>query len=173
MNLKFEIGKLSVRNEILDTVIEVNDEEIDDESISDNNDVQEHETAQIGQVEVEQNIQNVEEEQNVEEQNVQDEPNSQVGSDQDDINTSLSCLFKRKSMCSDDELFKKLLDSSCINLANDGSKEKFAQLLPTHIYEDLLAKCQKEKQEFESSLPPKLKKIINDIFDDLSTFIFE
>ncbi|KAG0737656.1 hypothetical protein G6F22_008448 [Rhizopus arrhizus] len=173
LNLKFEIGKLSVRNEILDTVIEVNDEEIDDESISDNNDVQEHETAQIGQVEVEQNIQNVEEEQNVEERNVQDEPNSQVGSDQDDINTSLSCLFKRKSMCSDDELFKKLLDSSCINLANDGSKEKFAQLLPTHIYEDLLAKCQKEKQEFESSLPPKLKKIINDIFDDLSTFIFD
>lgn len=31
---------------ILDTVIEVNDEEIDDESITDNNDVQEPETAQ-------------------------------------------------------------------------------------------------------------------------------
>lgn len=109
----------------------------------------------------------------LEEQNVQDDQISQVGSDQDDINTSLSCLFKRKSMCSDDELFKKLLDSSCINLANDESKEKFAQLLPTNIYEDLLAKCQKEKQEFESSQPSHLKKMINDIFDDLSTFIFE
>ncbi|CEP13789.1 hypothetical protein [Parasitella parasitica] len=102
--LKFEIGKLSVRNELLDTVIEVNDEEIDDESITDNNVVQVHETAQVGQVEVEHNI----EEQNVEEQNVQDEPNSRVGSDQDDINTSLSCLFKRKSMCSDDEFQSRL-----------------------------------------------------------------
>jgi hypothetical protein len=52
---------MSVRNEILDSVIKVNDEETDDESITDNNDIQEHETAQVEQVEVEQNIQNVEE----------------------------------------------------------------------------------------------------------------
>ncbi|KAI8076510.1 uncharacterized protein B0P05DRAFT_546144 [Gilbertella persicaria] len=59
LNIKFEIGKLSFRNEILDTVIK-------------------YETAQVGQVEVEQNIQNVEEqnvkeEQNVEEQNVEEQ----------------------------------------------------------------------------------------------------
>lgn len=169
LTLKFEIGKMSVRNEILDLVIDVNDEETDYESVTDdNNDVQEQEAAQVGQVEVEQNIQNIDE------QNVQDDQIiSQVGSDQDDISTGLGCLSKRKSMRTDDESFKKLLDSSCINLTNEESKENFAQLLPTDIHENLLANCQQKRQEFESSLSLHLKKMIDDLFDDLKPFVFE
>lgn len=98
---------MNVRNELLDSVINTNTDEAED-------DTNEEQAPEVEEIEE----QNVEEEIN-QEQNVQD---NQHGAEVDN-NTSLSGLFKRKSIDSDDELFKRLLDSSCINLSTTRVKK--------------------------------------------------
>lgn len=165
LNLKFEIGKLTVRNEILDSINNEKDETDEEDVIEENESVQE-ESAEVTQFEVEQHTQN-------ENAQIVQEDQICLGKEQDNVNTSLDYFLKRQSRCIDDESLKKLLDSSCINLIRDEGKRKYAKLLPPDVHKSLIIKCQQKKQEFESSLPPHLLSMINALFDDLKPFIFE
>lgn len=55
-------------------------------------------------------------------------------------------------MTSYDESLKKLLGSSCINLASNEDRKK---------------------KEFERSLPHSLEEMVDTLFDDMTPFIFE